>query len=66
MRMGNFRTVKRKSNIKFLDGNFKKNCFFSKIVVPETVDHILLNCPQWDKQRNETIRRFIPAAIRSE
>ncbi|OLY79183.1 hypothetical protein AYI68_g6754, partial [Smittium mucronatum] len=51
MRMGTFRTVQRLSNMKFLDEKFEKNCPFCKIDVPETVDHILLNCSRWDRQR---------------
>ncbi|OLY84228.1 hypothetical protein AYI68_g1605, partial [Smittium mucronatum] len=47
MQMGTLRTVQRLSNMKFLDEKFKKNCPICKIDVPETVDHILLNCSRW-------------------
>ena len=69
VRVGGFWTAQRLAQAGLIDRRYREWCPFCRAHVPETVRHMLLECRQWQIQREEKLQEqieFISALVRRD
>ncbi|OLY78617.1 RNA-directed DNA polymerase from mobile element jockey [Smittium mucronatum] len=60
IRTGLFRTAMKLAKSKIIDRKYLQLCPFCKNNVPESVEHLILECSKWTQQRQEHLGEFLP------